>query len=311
MSRPIETVAVTGANGFVGRRVVSMLSDAGLRVRALVRDARSVQWNNSSVEAVQWDATQPESAHLALVGVDAICHAAAFVPPDYSDSTHARRCLEVNALGTLNLLEACVGQRVRAFVHLSSGNIYEQRDTPVSEEDPIYPSHRASYYLASKVCAETWALHFLETGRLAACVLRPSAIYGPGMAHSGLVPTLMERLQHQQSVFVRDGGRFRSDLVYVDDVARAASLALEKKATGAFNIGSGRATTSLELAQTLVSLLGCDPTLIDVEPAHSDTATQGFSALNIERARQSLGYVPSELRDGLARMLALAYPTRS
>ena len=262
------------------------------------------------MEVAEWDLTRPESMHAALVGTDAVCHTAAFVPPDYSDSAYARQCLEVNALGTLALLEAAVEQSVGAFVHFSSGNIYQPQDGRVAEDAPIYPSHRASYYLASKVCAETWALHFLETGRLAVCVLRPSAIYGPGMTGSGLVPTFLHHLREQEPVRVVGGGLFRSDLVYVGDVARATSLALTKQATGVYNIGSGHATSTLELAETLVSLLGCDRSLIDLEPARSDAATQGFSALDIERARRSLDYTPTPLRDGLARMLEMPSPVR-
>lgn len=312
----MSDVVVTGASGFVGRRLVARLCERGTSVRAVVSGRRGFAPFDPRVKVHVWDALGASGAgetadpargagqDLSFVeGASAVCHLAAFLPPSMASSAAARACLEVNALATLALLEAASRGGARRFVHVSSGNAYRAQDRPVSEEDPLYPSAKAPYYLASKLCGEIFASHFGETGALDVCVLRPSAIYGPSMPQAGLVPTFATRLRAGQPIDVTDGGVYTVDLVHVDDVVSAILAALENKASGAFNVGSGEASTPRGVAETLAEILGADRSLIRSVPPVGPPA-RGFSPLDVTRARHELGYRPRDLRTGLADYVA-------
>ena len=294
-------IAVTGVTGFIGRRLVAALVAGGHMVRVLVREG-SRSKVPPELETAIWD-LEHGGDPAVLAGADALVHAAAYVPRSQADSSEAPRCWQINAFGTLKLVEAAIAARVPHVTYLSTGNAYRPLPREVVEEDALYPSLRAPYYLTSKLCGEVYADHAHQTGRAKVCVLRPSAVYGPGMSEFGLVPILAARLRRGEKASVHDGGRYQVDLVYVDDVVAATYAAVERVATGIFNVGSGSATSSLELAITLAELTGRGRSFVEVTDVQEGPPRVGFSALDIGLARRELGFAPRELRSGLAAYL--------
>ncbi|MGH6945032.1 MAG: NAD-dependent epimerase/dehydratase family protein [Geminicoccaceae bacterium] len=296
----MRTLVLTGATGFVGRRLLSEALARGWAVRALVREPSRVP-PAEHLEVEPWDALRAETPVDLLAGADAVCHAAAFLPPDYADPAFAERCFRANALGTLSLLAAASEAGVGRFVHFSSGNAYAPGPDLAREHHPLYPSARAPYYLTSKVASEVFVEHWRETKGLCACVLRLGSVYGPGMAAGGLVPGFVRTLRAGRPIVVRDGGRYGVDLVLIDDVVAAALSALETEASGPFNVGSGARTATRELAGLLVEIIGADEELVIVEPPGDGPVDAGFAGLDIGRAIRQLGYRPTPLREGLER----------
>lgn len=289
--------ALTGASGFLGSQVLAEFHRSGLLPtllgRAAERNAKPGQWR-------YWTAGQSVAEIVeALKGIDALCHIAAYVPADMTDPMQAETCWQVNALGTLKLLEACEQAGVRRFVHISGANIIAPRRRALRESDGIGVVH-APYYLSSKAVAEMFVLA-RTTSRLKTMILRPSAIYGPGMRASAITH-FAARLSAGQSVSLRDGGRFRADYVEVADVARLILLAATSTRCGVMNIGSGVATSIADMASELCQLIGADSGLLHLEPAMG-AGPSGFSALDIRRARKWFGFEPTSLKDGLRRYL--------
>jgi UDP-glucose 4-epimerase len=283
------TIAITGGTGFVGGRVVAALLARGNAVRAFARDPSRVA---PGAEAVAWEAaTAP-----ALGGVSAVVSCAAFVPDRYDDPSAAADCVAVNALAPLRVALAAAEAGARV-VHVSTGNVYRPQDRPVHEDDPVDPVGRASTYLGAKALGDLWVRGVPDTA-----VLRPSAIYGPGMGR-GVVRTFVERLTNGDPIRVANGGRHRADFVWVGDVVAAILAALDTSATGAFNVGSGTATSTRELAYAVAAALGRDRGHVVVEPEVPDTLPS-FSALDVSRARAELGFVPTPLAVGLDAWLA-------
>jgi UDP-glucose 4-epimerase len=286
-------VSVTGASGFVGRHLVHGLRAYGHRVRSLVRDLSTAP---ECDEARVVDLSSAEPLDAALAGADAVVHAAAYLPASYTDPGEARKLLKVNALGTLAVLEACVRTSVKKAVVLS-GNVYRQATDPVTERAPTYPSMHAPYYLMSKLCADVWTDHFDQTGKLQTASLRLASVYGPGLER-GMIPTFTAALFQGKPITIRDGGRYRADFVFVGDVVDATESALSRDVHGIFNVGSGMASSSLEIAEALVALTHASRDLLVVEPPASG-APFGFAPLDVTRAREQLGYVPCAVKDAL------------
>ena len=118
-------LVVTGASGFIGTRLVEVAIKAGWEVTALLRDTAQLSHLNCVLlRTERWHTGQDLLSRGLLSGVDAICHLASFIPPDYGDPIHAAECFRVNALGTLELSQQASEAKVGRFVLFSSGQIY-------------------------------------------------------------------------------------------------------------------------------------------------------------------------------------------
>lgn len=298
---PGVRVAVTGATGTIGSRLLVAL---GAEARPLVlarpgagADALGIR----GVEVVPWELDRPALPADALRGVDAVVHMAAYVPPRMDDPAQAEPCMRRNALATLALLQAARDAGVRRFVYFSSGQMYLRQDRPVVETDPVYPAARASWYLTSKLAGEVYASHFGAAGALDVTILRVASVYGPG-GH-GVVTSFLARAAAGEPIVLTNGGRYRVDLVFVDDVVDAALRVLRGPATGVYNVGSGRGVAIREVAEEALRLCGADAALLHDRPGPDDP---GFAALDVGRAARELGYVPVPLARGMARCAAAA-----
>lgn len=280
-------VGVTGATGFIGTHVVHSLTFAGHQLTTFPRGAAGLELG------------APIEPDL-FTGLEVVVHAAAYLPASYDDPAEARRCLELNGLGTLALLEAAHRAGVRRVI-LLSGNLYRSSSEPADEASPLDPSARAVFYLASKAYAETVAQWYRATARLEVVILRASSVYGAGL-HRGMLATFTRRLLRGEPIVVQNGGTYRVDLVDVADVAHAVVATLGAVADGPLNIGAGVATSSRELAQVLVELTGASPRVVALEPETQPPAP--FAPLSIARARTLIGFTPRSLRDGLTDYVA-------
>ncbi len=288
-------VALTGAGGFLGGAVLNHIVGSGHEVVALSSSLDAV----AGAEVVRWEATQSwERSARALIGVDVLIHAAAHIPRHHRDAREARRCVEVNALGTHGLLQACTHAAVRRLIYVSGANVLSPRAASIMEDDP-YGCEYSPYYLGSKVLGEIYVRAAKEVEGL---IVRPSSLYGPGMG-AGVIRNFVELLLAGSPIRVQDGGRFRSDYVWCDDVAALVSAAVVGGREGVVNLGSGRSTSVLEVARLLSELLGTDSSLIEIEAPVDLTQEPGFAAVDITRARDWFGFSPTALPDGLARWL--------
>lgn len=289
-------VLVTGATGFVGRHLVDFLQGVGVQVVGAIREPSRAPSGLSDI--VNWDLRGGHLPVSLLREVAAVVHMAAYLPRDYLDPGEAARCLEYNALGSLALVRDLVEAEVPTLVNVSSGNVYRETASPAREDSPVFPFRHAPYYLASKLVQEIFAEHLAQRARFRLVTLRPSAIYGPGMS-GGMIRTFATRLLNREHVTVNDGGRHTVDLVYVRDVVQVVYSALERTATGCYNVGSGHRVSTLEVVRMLAELTGADALQVEIEPA-ADRPPSGFAPLEINRARQELGYQPTSLYQGLA-----------
>ncbi len=286
-------IAVTGAAGLLGSSLVKRLKVDGQRVLALARAGAS----GTGEDFIRWDAADDwQQTAVLLAGTDVVIHAAAHVPRDHSDASEARRCVEVNAIGTLELIRAAEAAQVRRFIYISGANVLRPTAEKVKEDDPVGCEH-APYYLGSKVLGEIYVRSAMQRG-MQCLIVRPSSIYGPGM-RSGVLLAFARSLLNAQPITLNDGGRFQADYIWRDDVVAVLARCAGDDRQGSLNLGAGQSIALREVAEVLCDVLGVDKGLVTVEPAGAAPA-KGFAAVDIARAQEWYRFEPTPLRTGLS-----------
>jgi nucleoside-diphosphate-sugar epimerase len=165
---------VTGSAGFIGSSLVKGLLAQGHRVRCLVHHAKE-RLDGLDVEITNGSITQRKSLAEAMEGVDVVFHLAALA----SDWGSKERFVEINALGTQNILHASVDAGVRRVVHMSSLAVH--RFNGYLDADENTPADQDRYaYGASKVAAEKIVGRFQNEGNIETVRIRPGlVILGP------------------------------------------------------------------------------------------------------------------------------------
>lgn len=272
----------------------------GHEVVALIRDPADPRLSgDDGVHRSAWTLESATNSWPSLQGVAALVHAAAFIPPDVNDLGAAEECFRLNAVATGRLVEHAAACGVSDFLYLSGGALYEPRGRPAMESDPLYPAGHGAVYLSSKLAGELLAAHAAARRGIRLTVLRIASPYGPRMRPTSVVPRFIEAARAGKPLVVRSA--HRADLVHVDDVAAAVIAAAERGIGGAVNLGSGCATSMLDLAKAVVAAVG---NTVAIEVSDHDSVSAGFAELDCARARGELEFRPRTLAAGLRDMIA-------
>lgn len=307
MRRQRSTVLVTGGLGYIGSYVVPELLHRGWQVRILdnlYRSAPSVTAQLRSlngVEVIEGDIRYANAVENATQGVEAVIHLAAVcLNKSISDPTES---LDVNLLGTQNVLDAAARSSVRRFVFASSASVYgNPTSLPMRETDTPAP---LTPYCIAKLAGEH-LLHFHgQTSKMSWLALRFFNVYGPGQQtdayYTSVILTFLRRLAAGEAPVIDGDGEQSMDFVYVSDVARSVAMALDADATEeVLNVGTGIQTTIRQLAEELSRALGSAtqpmfrPREVLVTQREAD----------IGRIRAVLGWEPTvSLEQGLASVV--------
>ena len=230
-------VLLTGATGFIGSSLLPLLLKESWQVVALVHTRPlTEELHLPGVEVYVGDILSKGSLAAVPGPIDAICHCAAYVPEDHRNPGAAERCMQVNAIGTLNLLLFAEEHGVARFVYSSTAAVYSpSSEGLITESYPTYPFHKATVYAASKLAGELFVEHHRQTRGLEAVSLRYSSVYGPDMRAREVVAHFMVRAAAGMSLEVLDGGIASADFVYGDDVAWAPVRALLAGTSGVYS----------------------------------------------------------------------------
>ena len=294
-------VFLTGGTGFIGRHLLHTLLDRGSPVVALARDPKTfdslLSPEKDRLTIVRGDDASLDSYRDAVLACDAVCHIAAFIPPDFRDPAHAERCMEVNALWTLQLALLAAAKPGIRFVYLSSGACYTPSTEPVDEDSPLFPAARATYYLASKLAGELYVEQMRHARKLGSVILRVGSVYGHGSPSKGMISHFVARARQGETLRVLNGGNASSDLTHVSDIAKLCAAALLQGEPGIYNAGTGTATTALEAARTVAEIFHERAPRIEVTPG--EPAFASFPALSMKKSSAAFDHQPLTLRQGL------------
>lgn len=295
-------IMVTGGAGFIGSNVADRFIREDHKVTVIDNLSTGVESNlNKKARFFKVD------IRSAVIGKifekakpDILCHHAAQI--DVRKSTDDPIFdADVNILGSLNLLNACVRHKVKKVIFASTGGaIYGEQDYfPADEKHPADP---LSPYGVTKLTIEKYLHFYRETYGLDYVSLRYANVYGPRQnpfGEAGVVAIFAEKLLSGKEAVINGEGKQTRDFVFVDDVVEANLLALRYPKSDIFNIGTGIETDINSIFRTLKKSAGSRQKEIHAPPKPGE---QERSVLDHSKAEALLKWKPEyELSEGMAR----------
>jgi 2-alkyl-3-oxoalkanoate reductase len=318
---------ITGATGFVGGHIAEAFVQRGWAVSAIVRPTSDTAFlEKLHVKLHRGELSDPRLLGEALTDVEVVVHTAAKVG-DWGPVEDYRTA---NVEQLRALLDACKGQALSRFIHVSSLGVYEGRHHYGTDESVPLPRQHADGYTQTKVESEELALKYHKDFGVPVVVLRPGFVYGP--RDRTVLPRIIENLRTHQ-VRYPGGGEAAMNTIFVGNFVQAVFLALDHpNAVGqVFNLTDGEFVSKRRFIETICDALGLDkPTgkpplwLAKIATALSEKKARLLGAkeapkltfaklkfmgynldFSIEKAKRELGYLPrSSFSDGMRETMA-------
>lgn len=288
---------VIGGAGFIGSHLTDLLVREPVKEvivfdKVIRREKIAPAFATGKLRVVEGDVTQAEDVASAMKGIDGVFHLAAL--PISSCVRIPRLCLEINVLGTFNVMEAAQKAGVKKVVFSSASSVYGDTNELIDEGHPL---NARTLYGASKIAAEYFLRAFNDMYGMDYVVLRYMNVYGPNQ-DGGLVMSVLNRLRQGLAPVIYGDGSQSFDFVHVRDVATANLLAMQSEVSNEiFNIGSGTEASVQDIVSVLLDLTNCP--LQPIYKSNEEVLMQrrvGSSA----KAERLLGYrAQLSLRAGL------------
>ena len=305
-----KRVCITGGAGFIGSHLAQRLLD----------DNQVVVYDNLHRNAIQFahldahpnltfikgDVMDPEATRRAIDGCHIVIHCAA-IAGVYSVDRNVVTTMEVNMLGTNQVVRAALATGVERFVEFSTSEVYGPFIHKGKEDDltTIGPVGENRWvYAASKLASEHLSFaHYKEDG-LPLVIVRPFNVYGPRQVGDGAIRgIILQALQHGLITLYNDGTQIRA-WCYVDDFVDGILRCAEApQAIGqVFNVGNPQGTvTNFELANMIIRLTNSKSTIV-FKP-HPGPEVD-LRVPSIEKAQTLLGYTPTvSLEAGISKTI--------
>lgn len=249
-------VLVTGAGGFIGSHVVDLLLSQGAQVTALCKysSTGTYGWLESerydrvaSLERVLGDITDIEHVKALTSSHDVVINLAALIGIPYSYLA-SRSYVNVNVVGTLNLLEALKGSDSR-LIQLSTSEVYGTPETvPIKSTHPINPQ---SPYAASKAAADHLCNSYAKSFGSQVLIVRPFNTYGPRQSLRAVIPTILSQISLGAKTVRLGNVTTKRDFTFVEDTASAIVAACTNGVADGhvIQLGTGRSVSISELLE--------------------------------------------------------------
>ncbi len=271
-------VVVTGGAGFIGTNLCRTLAAEESVDQVVVLDdfstgSRENLANSPSVKVVEGSILRADDLDGVMDGTDAVVHLAArpSVPRSLTDpmATH-----EVNATGTIMVLEAARRHGADHVVVASSSSVYGANPALPKREDMV--PMPVSPYGASKLAAEAYAFSYARSFALPVLVFRFFNVFGPlqptSHAYAAVVPAFVSRALAGKSLTVHGDGTQTRDFTFVGTVTSVLTDAIRRRVVDPepVNLAFGSRVSLLELIALLEEAVGHDLERHHVEPRAGD-----------------------------------------
>jgi nucleoside-diphosphate-sugar epimerase len=297
------SILVTGATGFIGSYLCRELLNRGFEVNALTHSGRTdniknlLSNGNFHLHTGDIQDTNMLSSLLTDNNVETVFHLAAKLPAA-TDTENPIPCFNVNAAGTLSMLQASAACGVKTFIYTSTMSVYSEPPDylPVDEAHDTRP---ATIYGIAKLTGE-WCCRLYEKD-MKIIILRYGGVYGKHHGESDAVAVFTKQALRNQPLAIYGDGKQSSDFTCIDDAIEGTLQAWMNDEAGVYNIGSGQETGVHKLAELIRKITRSKSDIV----LTGELTDRSFRfVLDISRACKSFGYVPRNIEEGLRRYLA-------
>jgi UDP-glucose 4-epimerase len=249
---------VTGGAGFIGSHIVDALVAQGAVVHVVddfstgrLENLEGALERGSHLHTADVTDEAAMIELLATVRPELVCHLAAQIDVRQSMDEPAADS-RTNVAGTVAMLEAALRCGAKRFLLASTAAVYgSPAAIPTPESQPVAP---ISAYGAGKAAAELYVAFYARRNGLSTLALRMANVYGPRQdpdGEAGVITIFRRVVAAGDPVTVFGDGRQTRDYVHVRDAVAAFLAAARSRCTGALNIGTGRETSVLAVAEAL------------------------------------------------------------
>ena len=294
-----RNIVITGGGGFIGTHFAELFSvdnhvtlfdnfdrDALMFAPAL-RDNANVTVINGSVE-------DSKALNTVFDGAYMVIHLAAIAGVS-NYYTRSIKTLRVNILGTFNVLDAAVRNKVQRVIYFSTSEVYGSHADRVTEENPMTSgpvSDRRWVYSVSKQAGEHAMLRYGEEHQIGVTCIRPFNVYGPRQIGEGAVANFCRRLLAGETIQIYGDGKDIRSWCYISDLLDAMIGIVDNPDTfgKSFNIGNPNSYCDVnELAEVLIATNSGGE--IERLPREHDPVLLRLP--NIDRAKSVFGFNPT------------------
>ena len=291
----MQKILITGSEGFIGKALALALSSAGYGVVTLDQSAIGDSSYKCDIRDGKLASIFKEESPQIVVHLAAQIDVMKSIQDPILD-------LEINGVGTLNVLQASIGVGVGEFIYINSGGaIYDPSSSlPITESSTIKP---LSPYGISKFIGESYVRILCEENGIKWTSLALSNCYGPiSLNQKGVIYEFTKDIVGGIRPVIY-GEKLTRDFIFIDDVVQAIIMTLGKSNNQRINISSGIQTNILQLFIKLRELLQSDIEPIIKEPRFGEIQQNSLSNL---LAKEILGWTPQVgLDEGLTKSLEL------
>lgn len=259
---------ITGGSGFIGSAIAKSLIKNGQEVRVLDNQSRGSERKlkdiEGKIEMVVGDIRDPKVVERACKDTDAVIHLAYINGTEFF-YTKPELVLEVGVKGMINVLDACIKNKVTEFFLASSSEVYQTPPViPTPEEVPLIvpdPLNPRFSYGGGKIISELLTINYGRKYFNKAVIFRPHNVYGPDMGWEHVIPQLTLRIKrlledktNKESVMlpIQGSGKETRAFIYIEDFTAGLLSILEKgKHLEIYNIGTMEEISVNQLAREI------------------------------------------------------------
>jgi nucleoside-diphosphate-sugar epimerase len=306
-----KTFLVTGGTGFIGSNICELLIKANHNVKVFDNNSRGsiskIKKIRKKIRFIKGDIRSKESLNRALKNTDAVIHLAYINGTKYFYSKPVL-ILDVAVKGILNIIEACIKNKVKELYLASSSEVYQTPNKIPTDElealkipDIFNPRYS---YGGGKILSELMGIHYGKKYFKKLVIFRPHNVYGPDMGREHVIPEFINRfktLKKRKFIIQGTGNEIRS-FIYIEDFIEAFNLILKRgKHLNIYNIGTSEKIKIKDLAYKLSRIFKKKIIIKKMALAKGGTKIRVPSINKIKR----FGFKPKfNLNKGLRKMLA-------
>lgn len=314
-------VLVTGGAGFIGSNIADDLLTQGYDVSVFDNFSTGIEENlPKAIKLYKGDTSQQNDLEKVFQNkFDVVFHIAGCAST-INSFTNPLSDIYANFIGTVNIVNKCVENKIPRFIYASSMTVYGHPEKlPINEEHPTKP---ISYYGITKYAAERYVHATAERTDLPfslnATTFRMFNVYGERQSltnpYQGVMAIFIGNLLRGETVTIFGDGKQSRDFIYIKDVSKAWIDSIDNKKTfgNVYNLGFGQDISLHQLVETIAKIMGIEESSLKMIHKKARPGDQRHIRSDISKLKAALNWQPEyNLEDGLKRTIAWAKQTRA